>query len=121
MVGGAIKKNLIKKGYSLLQCPSRKDLDLANFSEVEKWFKVNKPDVVVLAAAKVGGIYANHSKPADFILENLNSDNVIDNAWNGVKRLIFLGSSCIYPKFASQPIQEESLLTNSLEKTNEWY
>ena len=123
MVGSAIKRKLIKKGYKYLQCPSKKNLNLLNFYEVEKWFKLNSPDVVILAAAKVVGIYANYSKPADFILENLKiQTNVIEIAWKmGVKRLIFLGSSCIYPKFASQPIQEESLLTNSLEKTNEFY
>ena len=83
----------------------------------------NKPDVVVLAAAKVGGILANKTYPADFLLENLKIQaHVIESAWrHGVRRLLFLGSSCIYPKFAQQPIREESLLTGDLEPTNEWY
>ena len=83
----------------------------------------HQPNVVVLAAAKVGGIHANKSYPADFLLENLKIQaNVIETAWrSGVRRLLFLGSSCIYPKFAEQPIKEEALLTGSLEPTNEWY
>jgi GDP-L-fucose synthase len=87
------------------------------------WFAQNKPDVVVLAAARVGGIHANATYPADFLLDNLKiQNNVIETAWsNGAKRLLFLGSSCIYPKFATQPIREDSLLTGSLEPTNEWY
>ena len=129
MVGAAIKKCLIKAGYGLkekegiLLTPTRKELNLINYDEVLNWFKKNKPTIVVLAAAKVGGIQANNSNPADFILENLKiQTNVIDISFKmGVKRLLFLGSSCIYPKFANQPIEEESLLTNSLEKTNEWY
>ncbi len=129
MAGSAIKKCFINAGYGLkekkgiLLTPTRKDLNLMNYDELLNWFKKYKPTVVVLAAAKVGGIHANYSKPADFILENLKiQTNVIDISWKmGVKRLLFLGSSCIYPKFAPQPIEEESLLTNSLEKTNEWY
>jgi len=123
MVGSAIKRRLTKMGYPNLLCPSRKDLDLLDFNRVENWFKDNKPDVVILAAAKVGGIYANSKYSGDFILENLKiQTNVIDNAWKyNVKRFLFLGSSCIYPKFASQPIKEEDLLSGALEKTNDSY
>ena len=123
MVGSAIRRALFNKGYSKLLCPSRKDLNLLEFSEVENWFKRNKPDVVILAAAKVGGIYANSNQKGDFILENLKiQTNVIENAWKyKVKRFLFLGSSCIYPKLAPQPIKEKYLLTGSLEYTNESY
>lgn len=123
MVGSAIKRNFIKKGYKNLLCPSRETLNLLNFNEVETWFKDNKPDVVILAAAKVGGILANSIYTGDFILENLKiQTNIIENSWKyKVKRFLFLGSSCIYPKFAKQPLKEEYLLTSSLEKTNESY
>ncbi len=129
MVGKAAKKSLLKSGYGLkendglLLTPSRHDLDLLDFEKVKIWFEINKPSVVILAAAKVGGILANNSKPTDFILDNLKiQNNIIENAWkNNVKRFLFLGSSCIYPKFARQPITEESLLTDSLEETNQWY
>ena len=92
-------------------------------SAVQSWFEKHKPTVVLLAAAKVGGIQANNSYPADFLLDNLRiQTNVIETAWrSGVRRLLFLGSSCIYPKFAEQPIREEALLTGPLEPTNEWY
>lgn len=123
MVGSSIKRSLIKKGYTNLLCPNREELDLLNFSKVENWFKKNKPDIVILAAAKVGGINANSTYSADFILENLKiQNNVIENAWREkIKRFIFLGSSCIYPKFAEQPIKEEFLLNGPLESTNESY
>ena len=123
MVGSAIKRFLIKKGYANLLCPSRKELNLLSFHEVENWFKNNKPDIVILAAAKVGGIFANSKYNADFILENLKiQNNVIENAWKfNVKRFLFLGSSCIYPKLAEQPLKEKYLLTGSLENTNESY
>ena len=123
MVGSAIKRVLIKKGYRKLLCPTRKDLDLLNPNQVEKWFKDNAPEVVILAAAKVGGIYANNKFTADFIIENLKiQNNVIENAWKyKAKRFLFLGSSCIYPKLSNQPIKEESLLSGTLEKTNESY
>ena len=129
MVGKAICRELLKNGYGLkenngiLLKPSRKELDLLNYSEVDNWFKLNKPTVVVLAAAKVGGINANNIKPAEFILENLKiQNNVIELAWrHGIKRFLFLGSSCIYPKFAQQPIVEDSLLKDELEPTNQWY
>ena len=129
MVGNAIKKSLIKSGYGLIEnkgsllTPSRAELDLLKFNEVESWFIKNKPTTVILAAAKVGGIQANNSMPADFILQNLKiQTNVIENSWKAnVKRFLFLGSSCIYPKFAEQPIKENSLLESHLEATNEWY
>ena len=123
MVGSAIIRKLNHFGYKNLKCPTREELDLTNSEIVSEWFKRNKPDIVILAAAKVGGIHANNTYPVDFLLENLKiQNNVIENAWkNGTRRLLFLGSSCIYPKFAKQPIQEEELLKSSLEKTNEWY
>ena len=123
MVGSAIKRSLLKKGYKNLLCISRNDLNLLNFEEVKNWFNKNRPEVVILAAAKVGGIYANSNYSFDFILKNLKiQNNVIENAWKyKVKRFLFLGSSCIYPKFAKQPIKEEYLLTGELEKTNESY
>ena len=129
MAGSAICRALQEKGYGDeakgggLLTPTRQELDLLNHEAVKAWYATNKPDVVVLAAAKVGGIYANDTYPADFLLENLKiQTNVIEGAWQaGVKRLLFLGSSCIYPKFAEQPIKEEALMTGSLEPTNEWY
>ena len=129
MVGSAVCRKLLEKGYgdkklggSLLM-PSRKELDLLNLENVKIWFESNKPTVVILAAAKVGGILANSIYPYDFLIENLKiQQNVIETAWlNGVKRFLFLGSICIYPKFAKQPIEEEELLTGALEKTNECY
>lgn len=129
MVGQAIIKALRISGYGekehggIFLTPSREELNLLNTEDVEKWFLINKPTVVVLAAAKVGGIQANNSMPADFILENLKiQNNVIENSWKtNVKRFLFLGSSCIYPKSAKQPIKEEYLLNSKLEKTNEFY
>ena len=123
MVGNAIKQSLITKGYNSILCPCREELNLLDFTKVENWFKKNKPNVVILAAAKVGGIYANSNYPGEFILENLKiQNNVIENAWKyKVKRFLFLGSSCIYPKLAKQPLKEEYLLNGSLEKTNESY
>ena len=129
MVGSSIYKALKKNGYgnkSLggeIYTPKRVDLDLLNTTEVIKWFRVKNPSVVIIAAAKVGGIYANFKNPADFILENLKiQTNIIEAAFNtNVKRLIFLGSSCIYPKYSKQPIKEEYLLESKLEATNEYY
>ncbi len=123
MVGSAIKRSLHQKGYNNLLCTSRNDLNLLNFEEVQNWFKKNRPEVVILAAAKVGGIYANSNYSFDFMLENLKiQNNVIENSWKyKVNRFLFLGSSCIYPKFAKQPLKEEYLLTGELEKTNEFY
>ena len=123
MVGSAITRNLKNNGYLNLLTAKRSDLDLTDATSVKKWYEVNNPDVVIIAAAKVGGILANSNFPAQFLLDNLKiQNNLIESAWkNGVERLLFLGSSCIYPKFASQPIKEEALLSNSLESTNQWY
>ena len=123
MVGSAIKLKFINSGYKNLKIPSRHELDLRSHNSVFSWFEENKPNVVILAAAKVGGIHANSNYPVDFILDNLKiQNNVIEASWkNNVRRLLFLGSSCIYPKFSKQPIQEEELLKSSLEKTNQWY
>ena len=123
MAGSAICRAFERAGYHQLLTASRSELDLSNSSEVEAWFAVHQPTVVVLAAAKVGGIQANSNYPADFLLENLKiQSHVIETAWrSGVRRLLFLGSSCIYPKFAEQPIKEDALLTGALEPTNEWY
>ena len=123
MVGSAIKSKLYSSGYKNLRIPKRNELDLEDTNSVFNWFKENKPDIVILAAAKVGGIFANSTYPADFILNNLKiQNNVIESAWkNNTKRLLFLGSSCIYPKYSNQPIREEELLKSSLENTNEWY
>ena len=122
MVGSAIVRRLADEGCEVLTA-SRADADLIRQSEVEAWFEAQKPDAVFVAAAKVGGILANDSYPADFLYENLMIEaNVIHAAHrSGVEKLMFLGSSCIYPKLAEQPIIEESLLTGSLEPTNEWY
>ena len=123
MAGSAICRALQRGGYSNLLTATRAELDLENGPAVQRWFAEHKPTVVVLAAAKVGGIAANSNYPADFLLDNLKiQTNVIETAWrSGVRRLLFLGSSCIYPKFAEQPIREEALLTGALEPTNEWY
>ena len=123
MVGSAIKRNLTLYNYENLLCPKREQLDLTNSDKVSNWFKNNKPEIVIIAAAKVGGIFANDSYPTNFLLNNLKiQNNLIETSWkNGVKRLLFLGSSCIYPKNTSQPIKEDSLLNGYLEKTNEWY
>jgi GDP-L-fucose synthase len=110
-------------GYTNLLTPSSKDLDLRNQNAVNSYFNENKPNYVFLAAAKVGGILANNTYPADFIFDNIMiQTNVIQAAYeNNVGKLLFLGSSCIYPKHASQPLKEEYLLTGSLEPTNEAY
>ena len=123
MAGSAICRALQCAGYTQLLTASREELDLLDGPAVERWFAEHKPTVVVLAAAKVGGIHANNAYPADFLLENLKIQTlVIETAWrSGVRRVLFLGSSCIYPKFAEQPIREEALLTGPLEPTNEWY
>ena len=123
MAGSAICRALDRAGYRQQLKPSSSELNLLNSQSVEQWFRKHHPTVVVLAAAKVGGIHANATYPADFLLENLKiQTNVIETAWRcGVRRLLFLGSSCIYPKFAEQPIKEEALLTGALEPTNEWY
>ena len=123
MVGSAIARRLEAEGYSRLLLRARAELDLTRQAEVEKFFAEERPEYVFLAAARVGGILANSTRPAEFIGENLAiQSNVIDAAYrNGAKKLLFLGSSCIYPKFAPQPIREESLLEGALEPTNEWY
>ena len=123
MAGSAICRALQGAGYGEILTASRSELDLLDPQAVQHWFAEHRPTVVVLAAAKVGGIQANASFPADFLLENLKiQTHVIETAWrSGVRRLLFLGSSCIYPKFAQQPIREEALLTGALEPTNEWY
>ncbi len=122
MVGSAIVRRLASEGCEILTA-SRGDADLTRQAEVEAWMEKNRPDAVFLAAAKVGGILANDTYPADFLYDNLILEaNIIEAAHKvGVEKLMFLGSSCIYPKFADQPIVEESLLTGSLEPTNEWY
>jgi len=123
MAGSAISRALQRAGYTNLLTASRTELDLEDGPAVQRWFTEHQPTVVVLAAAKVGGIAANATYPADFLLDNLKiQTNVIETAWrSGVRRLLFLGSSCIYPKFAEQPIREEALLSGPLEPTNEWY
>ncbi|CDZ50781.1 GDP-L-fucose synthase [Neorhizobium galegae] len=122
MVGSAIVRRLASEGCEILTA-TRGDADLTRQAEVEAWMEKNRPDAVFLAAAKVGGILANDTYPADFLYDNLILEaNIIEAAHKvGVEKLMFLGSSCIYPKFADQPIVEESLLTGSLEPTNEWY
>ena len=123
MVGSAIMRNLQNKGYQNIVTYTSKELDLRNSQAVSDFFAAEKPEYVFLAAAKVGGIQANNIYRADFIYENLMiQNNVIHNAYvNGVKKLMFLGSSCIYPKMAPQPLKEEYLLTGLLEETNEPY
>ncbi len=129
MAGSSIHRKLLKSGYGnskiggSILFPSRKELDLLDIIKVKNWFEKNKPTVVILAAAKVGGILANSNYPLDFLLENLKiQTNLIETAWqNNVKRLLFLGSSCIYPKYSKQPIKEEYLMQGILEETNESY
>ncbi|WP_024832642.1 GDP-L-fucose synthase family protein [Ruminiclostridium josui] len=123
MVGSAIVRRLQKNGYENILCKSHKELDLTNQALTEQFFMDEKPEYVFIAAAKVGGIHANNSFPADFIMENMLIEcNVIKSAFkSGVKKLLFLGSSCIYPKLCPQPIKEEYLLTGELEPTNEAY
>ena len=123
MVGSAIQKTLRAQGYSNVVTKTHVELDLTNQKMVEDFFYHEKPDHVYIAAAKVGGIYANNNYPADFIYENLMIEaNIIHSAFkNGVKKLLFLGSSCIYPKLADQPMKESALLSGKLEPTNEPY
>ena len=123
LVGGAIVRRLLAEGFGHLLLTSHAELDLTDQAAVNAWFERERPAFVFLAAAKVGGIYANATYPADFIRDNLLiQSNVIDAAFrNGVRKLLFLGSSCIYPKMAPQPIREDDLLTGPLEPTNEWY
>jgi len=123
MVGSAIVRNLQAKGFTNIVTRTHSEMDLTDQASVKTFFEQEKPEQVYLAAAKVGGIYANNTYPAEFIYDNLMvQNNVIHQAFlNGVKRLLFLGSSCIYPKLASQPMSEDALLTGKLEPTNEPY
>ncbi|MES2307361.1 MAG: GDP-L-fucose synthase [Verrucomicrobiota bacterium] len=123
LVGSAIHRRFSSNSNYEVVVRTRQEVDLLDFNSVQKFFDSEKPDQVILAAAKVGGIKANWDFPVDFLLQNLKiQNNVIENAYRiGVQKLLFLGSSCIYPKHAPQPIQEESLLTSPLEKTNETY
>ena len=123
LVGSAVLRNLESKGFNNLLTKSHKDLDLSNQTKVKNFFDKEKPDYVILAAAKVGGIYANNTYPADFIYQNtMIETNIIHSAYeNKVKRLLFLGSTCIYPKEIEQPMREDALLSNKLEPTNEPY
>ena len=123
MVGSAVWRALESKGYSKLIGKTISELDLRNQQAVDEFYSLEKPEVVIDAAAKVGGILANNDYPYQFLMENMQiQNNLIDGAFkSGIDKFIFLGSSCIYPKFASQPLKEEYLLTDSLEPTNEWY
>ena len=123
MVGSAIARQLKKEGYNNIITKSHSELDLTRQADVETFFEAEKPEYVFLAAAKVGGIAANNDAPADFMYMNMTLEmNVIHAAWqNGCKKLLFLGSSCIYPRLAPQPMTESCLLTSSLEQTNEAY
>ena len=123
LVGSALVKNLIQKGFTTIISRTRRELDLTNTTDVNSFFETEKPDYVFLAAAKVGGIIANNVYRADFIYENLMiQNNVIHQSYvHGVKKLLFLGSTCIYPKNCPQPMKEEHLLTDELEYTNEPY
>lgn len=123
LVGSAIVRHLKKNGYNNLVTKTSKQLDLRDERKVKSFFDKQQPEYVILAAAKVGGILANYSYPVDFLQDNLQiQTNVISNAYqSGVKKLLFLGSSCIYPRDCPQPMKEEYFLTGPLEKTNEWY
>jgi GDP-L-fucose synthase len=123
LVGSALERRCRGLGLTHLILRSRKELDLCDQQAVNEFFAAERPEYVFVAAARVGGIHANNSQPADFIRENLLvATNVIDAAWRaGTRKLLFLGSSCIYPKLAPQPLREEYLLTGALEPTNEWY
>jgi len=123
LVGSAIVRQLESRGFTNLLMRTHKELDLTNQVQVEAFFEQEKPDYVILAAAKVGGIHANNTYPADFIYQNMMIEaNVINSAYeNEVKRLLFLGSTCIYPKAVEQPMREDALLTDILEPTNEPY
>jgi GDP-L-fucose synthase len=123
LVGSAIVRQLESRGFNNLLMHTHKELDLTSQAQVQNFFQQEKPDYVILAAAKVGGIYANNTYPADFIYQNMMIEaNVINSAYeNKVKRLLFLGSTCIYPKAVEQPMREEAILTDVLESTNEPY
>jgi GDP-L-fucose synthase len=123
LVGSAVMRALERQGYANLVVRAHRELDLADQAAVRGFFERERPQAVIMAAARVGGIHANNSRPAEFIRDNLLiQDNVIDSAHRaGVQKFVFLGSSCIYPKLAPQPLKEDYLLTGPLEPTNEWY
>ena len=123
LVGSAVVRALLRQGHTNLVLRTHHELDLTDQTAVREFFRVERPEAVIMAAARVGGIHANNSRPALFIRDNLLiQDNVIDASHrSGVEKFVFLGSSCIYPKLAPQPIKEEYLLTGPLEPTNEWY
>jgi GDP-L-fucose synthase len=123
LVGSALWRELERQGYTRLIGRTHTELELLDTAAVEKFYAEEKPEYAILAAARVGGIQANSTQPAQFLFENLQiQNNVIHGAWKaGVKKLLFLGSSCIYPRLAPQPMKEEHLLTGPLEPTNEWY
>ena len=123
LVGSAIVRHLKKEGFNNLLLKTHEELDLIDQSEVKNFFGSEKPDYVIIAAAKVGGIHANNTYPADFIYQNMMIEaNIINSSFeNGVKRLLFLGSTCIYPRSVEQPMREDALLTGVLEPTNEPY
>ncbi len=123
MVGGALVRACERRGWTNLLTRTRKELDLTRQADVQEFYEAEKPEIVIVAAARVGGIHANNTYPAEFLYENLAiAQNLIHGAWAaGVRRLLFLGSSCIYPKHAPQPMPEDCLLTGPLEPTNEAY
>jgi GDP-L-fucose synthase len=123
LVGSAIVRELARQGFQSIVTRTRTELDLTHQPAVEQFYQETRPDYVVLAAAKVGGILANDTYPGQFLYENLQiQNNIIHGAWrSGVQKLLFLGSSCIYPKHAPQPMKEDCLLTGPLEPTNQWY
>ncbi len=123
LVGSAVVRSLQRRGYRNIITKTRQELDLTDGPAVSRFFEEYHPDCVIDAAARVGGIHANNTYPADFIRDNLFiQNNLIDNAWkSGCRKFVFLGSTCIYPKMAPQPLKEEYLLTGPLEPTNEWY
>jgi len=123
LVGAAVSRSLENQGYRNQVVRTHRELDLTDQAAVSAFFASERPNAVVMAAARVGGIHANNTRPAEFIRDNLlMQDNVIDAAYqSGVEKFVFLGSSCIYPKMAPQPIKEDYLLTGALEPTNEWY
>src|SRR5690349_6442503 len=122
MMGSALVRRLLSENCEVLTA-SRQELDLTRQAAVESWLSENRPDAILLAAARVGGIHANNTRPAEFLFDNLAIEtNVIQGARQaGVKKLLFVASSCIYPRLAAQPMREDSLMTGLLEPTNEWY
>lgn len=123
LAGSAIHRELVRQGFTQILVKSRQELDLLDTAAVNAFYAAERPEFVFIAAAKVGGIYANDTQPADFLYQNLQiQNNLIQGAWkHQVRKLLFLGSSCIYPKHAPQPMKEDHLLTGPLEPTNQWY